>query len=413
MKKFYSVIAAAALGSMISASAFTQLDRPVKRVGVNLRNIEVNDLKETPKHTRALSGVDSRAGEQIDITEFTQAVYYDYFFNWEGNTFRDIRSSCDTKIVYNGDGTYTVNGFAGYDAFNPTLYVTNDGGLAMKAGEVLYKTNAYTFILASIDDNGSGFTEGDIPFEIYSNGIATAWIGVYAINSTTGAGAGWQALLVDYVALQPNATITYKRTMNGATEDINNRVYVEFLQADPNADQESDASWDRLNVSNVTPFNSGTEVNLLMLTDDMLLTIQAIAMESQPMDELGNETGDFYMSICYTQDGNLVFDPYYVVCNVESEYDITWPHENEEFAPEAPEGWGIFSLSGYGFGLFTEAKLTLDHEGTEGISDIITDNAVNAPAAYYNFQGIQIANPVAGQAYIVKQGNQVSKQIMK
>lgn len=46
---------------------------------------------------------------------------------------------------------------------------------------------------------------------------------------------------------------------------------------------------------------------------------------------------------------------------------------------------------------------------TLGISSI--ENDANAPAVYYNMQGMQIANPVNGQLYIVKKGNKVSKII--
>lgn len=38
---------------------------------------------------------------------------------------------------------------------------------------------------------------------------------------------------------------------------------------------------------------------------------------------------------------------------------------------------------------------------------------VNAPTVYYNMQGMEISNPAAGEIYIVKKGNKVSKQIIK
>lgn len=47
-----------------------------------------------------------------------------------------------------------------------------------------------------------------------------------------------------------------------------------------------------------------------------------------------------------------------------------------------------------------------DHNGISSI-----ENDANAPAVYYNMQGMQIANPVKGQLYIVKKGNKVSKII--
>lgn len=45
-----------------------------------------------------------------------------------------------------------------------------------------------------------------------------------------------------------------------------------------------------------------------------------------------------------------------------------------------------------------------------GIENVAVD--ANAPAVYYNLNGVQVANPTSG-LYIVKQGNKVSKVIIK
>lgn len=46
---------------------------------------------------------------------------------------------------------------------------------------------------------------------------------------------------------------------------------------------------------------------------------------------------------------------------------------------------------------------------TEGVEAIESND--NAPAEYYNLQGVKVANPTSGQLYIVKQGSKVSKVI--
>ncbi len=48
---------------------------------------------------------------------------------------------------------------------------------------------------------------------------------------------------------------------------------------------------------------------------------------------------------------------------------------------------------------------------SSGISDIIVDEE-NAPAVYYNLQGVQVANPDNG-IYIVRRGNKVTKEIIR
>ena len=49
-------------------------------------------------------------------------------------------------------------------------------------------------------------------------------------------------------------------------------------------------------------------------------------------------------------------------------------------------------------------------EGTVGIDSVVAEE--NAPAVYYNLQGVKVANPENG-VYVVRQGNKVSKVLVK
>ena len=62
-------------------------------------------------------------------------------------------------------------------------------------------------------------------------------------------------------------------------------------------------------------------------------------------------------------------------------------------------GIGVYRIQEEGF------------QGTQGINDIIAAQDANAPAVYYNFQGVQVQNPESG-AYIVKRGNTVTKEFI-
>ncbi|MCC8114692.1 MAG: hypothetical protein LIP03_12040 [Bacteroidales bacterium] len=57
-----------------------------------------------------------------------------------------------------------------------------------------------------------------------------------------------------------------------------------------------------------------------------------------------------------------------------------------------------------------ETASILVYGSTEGISSVAADNAA---ATYYNLQGVEVANPVAGRVYIMRQGNKVSKVIVR
>ena len=65
--------------------------------------------------------------------------------------------------------------------------------------------------------------------------------------------------------------------------------------------------------------------------------------------------------------------------------------------------------NGYGVLAWQEAN----GEGSAGINDIIADGADNdAPAVYYNLQGVRVDNPANG-VYIVRKGNKTSKVLVK
>ncbi|MDE7125904.1 MAG: hypothetical protein K2O12_05435, partial [Muribaculaceae bacterium] len=58
---------------------------------------------------------------------------------------------------------------------------------------------------------------------------------------------------------------------------------------------------------------------------------------------------------------------------------------------------------------------TLVLPGTVGIEDIAADSedTANAPVEYFNLQGMKVSNPVSGQIYITRQGNKVTKVLVK
>ncbi len=51
-------------------------------------------------------------------------------------------------------------------------------------------------------------------------------------------------------------------------------------------------------------------------------------------------------------------------------------------------------------------------KNSDAVESIVAEDT-NAPVEYYNLQGVRVANPAAGNLYIVRQGNKVSKQIIK
>ncbi len=63
---------------------------------------------------------------------------------------------------------------------------------------------------------------------------------------------------------------------------------------------------------------------------------------------------------------------------------------------------------------FADFKLEYFDTNYGGVDNVIADEAIdeNAPVEYYNLQGVRVADPANG-LYIVKQGNKISKQIIR
>lgn len=56
--------------------------------------------------------------------------------------------------------------------------------------------------------------------------------------------------------------------------------------------------------------------------------------------------------------------------------------------------------------------ITYNFTNSDGVNDIITEDA-DAPAVYYNMQGVRVANPAAGNLYIKVQGSKATKVLVK
>lgn len=66
--------------------------------------------------------------------------------------------------------------------------------------------------------------------------------------------------------------------------------------------------------------------------------------------------------------------------------------------------------NGQELGYFTNTTITFG--GTGAINEVAVDNN-NAPVEYFNLQGVRVNEPVAGQIVIRRQGNEVSKLLVK
>lgn len=439
MKGFYAFAAAVAVGSLMSASAFVQKQfAPQPSVETHVlhqgKPVQIAPADARIPGKKAQKAVSRAEEEGYDFTKFQCQTYLDFFCNsyQDGNYLylnpedEWIWSSANVEIVEE-DGHWYMKGLFGEEIFNPEITVS-ETGISIELGQMLYTSDSYSYYLylVSGDDEGNILMEGSLDFNLYTNALEIeSELGVYAVKKSTGQGAGYYSLGFFNIWWEPNATLTYTQTYEDeygnvvATNEISNRVYCEY---DPEAYEEETEYGtviaDVLTISNVTPFNAGFMVDFLVL-DDYAAAMNAVAFPSQYTNS-GTETGDYYVCAYFEEDGTFYYTNEIVEGKLAEDYTtFEFPYSFPDGAITNYTGWSLIAMdSGYYMGDLTAATLTFDYPINEerpdsGINSVIADNNSNAPAEYYNLQGVKVANPEAGQVYILKQGTKAVKTIIR
>lgn len=117
-----------------------------------------------------------------------------------------------------------------------------------------------------------------------------------------------------------------------------------------------------------------------------------------------NETDDWYTRDGFERQAAAVFVNNPDLYRNYVEFDLTTPAKvwvGIKKDANAPQ---------YYWNPFNDFTIEKYVEGGSGVAEIVVDE--NAPVEYYNLQGIRVANPENG-LYIVKQGNKVTKRVIK
>lgn len=165
---------------------------------------------------------------------------------------------------------------------------------------------------------------------------------------------------------------------------------------------------DAMELYNLTP--NATGYILIDATDPLCVLVQPLVGSGYGYDQGGvaDELSVFNMEAMMVRNGYTTEDVYYEYGGNDEEASymdedtIYMLHIRFAFAssPLSIYGWnGIEMIPG---------TLTLDSAGVEGV-----EFDENAPVKYYNFQGVEIANPTKGQLVIKTQGSKAQKMIAK
>lgn len=425
MKKIYALIAVATAGVM-SASAFTAFEGGKKEPHM-LRSaseiVKAPNLKDAKTFT--LNGF-SRA-EEVEvnaelINSFNQGICYLNANNWQDENggdveeFRNIQSCYETEIEATADlSKIYIKKYVGIDCVNDGIelvYNAETHKYDMELGQVFYVSQSYGNTALAIYNADTKKLEktGKVSFTLYSNALVLdydSWL--YAVITVNGKDSYFSDITIaDFRVFQPNATLSYAWTQpkDDAVKDINKDVLFEVSEPDP----EDPNDLGGFLVSNVMPFEDGLVTyfdNVELKTGDVVIMYNGKPISASGYVDANTRTGDFYMAMLNESTSTYTND-------VFAEYDLTtetfkWQSIPEIFAADyvGYDAWYTTSTNGYTYGQMTQATVAKKNGGISAVEA----EAVEGPAEYYNLQGMKVANPAAGQIYIVKEGSKVSKRV--
>lgn len=428
MKKIYALMAVTLAGVM-SASAFTAFEGGKKEQPrmpfPASQAVKAPNLKDAKTFT--LNGF-SRAEEEVEvnaelINSFNQGLYFLYqnnFFDENGQEvekFRNVQTCAETVLEATQDlSKIYLKSLMGFECMGDGLelnYNAETRKYDMELGQDFLQSNSgANFVIGTLDKSGVHKT-GTVSFQLYANGLVCEY-DQWLVGVLTQGGKDnvyIDLACADLRILQPNATLSYAWTQpkDGAVKDINKDVLFEIYEPDP----EDPNDLGGFLISNVMPFEDGLVTyfdNTELATKDIVIMYNGAPVNASVNVSENEMSGDFIMysySAEAQQYAEYVFADYDLVTET-----FKWPVLPEVLATEFADfagftSWTTHSINNYTNGTMSQATIT---KKPTSISAVEAE-AVEGPAEYYNLQGMKVANPAAGQIYIVKEGSKVSKRV--
>ncbi len=418
MKKIYALLAGAMIASGVSAANLEKAPRLSMENAKVVGKLDGTALKKVADKKEVLSRADE---SEAPALSGDYMICYTNYSKTYGNTTR--MSPSNVLAPTGNEGEYKFETFIFSDVsmtgnlhYEPEFWTDESGKLvgewvlSIPVGE----TSEPLFYEDLSDYSRYGFTNNE-PIYFYFAGIDGSDIGYYT-NDTYDfvVRDGW--LISPYVDGVGFAMASrFIPNVGGITFGA---AYIDLFTALPNAHGTAvEESADEYGnpVSEAIEFPMYTET----YEEDGLLFWFVKGFCGWPgavMFVLSQEDAMAYtenMPLTVIQDTEL-----FMIQNDEStEVYLDVTPENEGNTVLSTELIGLQDTDGGLWVIYSDVNVTLDYnvwtgEGNAGVKNPTVED-VNAPTVYYNMQGMQITNPTAGQLYIVKKGDKVSKQIIK
>lgn len=424
MKKIYALLAGVMVASGISAATLEKAPRLSMEDATVVGRLEGAALKTVADQTKkVLSRADETEVPEVVGDYLLCYTYYTYNSNTKASSTTTRMAPTNNLVPTENEGEYKFETFIFSDVsrnanlyYDPEFWKDSQGNwvgewiLSIPVGETsepLFYDDLSDFAAYGFTDNepiyfylatgGSGqkvqyYVDEAFEFVVrdgwllapYKDGVGMAM----ASRFTDNGGITWGSAYIDFFAAIPNATGT--ATEEGVDEDGN--TVTEEIEFPMYTETFEDENGSFLYMRGFCGWPG--EIYFLLnqeeeyaYTNNMILTV--VQDYDLYMTQDG-ETTDVLMHVTPETTGNTVL---------------------------STEVIGLLETSSESLlALYNNVVVNLNYNIWTGELDGVQNAEIeeaNAPAVYYNLQGMKVANPVEGQVYIVKQGNKVNKQVIR
>lgn len=418
MKKIYALLAGAMIVSGVSAATLEKTPKLSMENAKVVGQLDGAALKKVADKKKVMSRADE---SEIPAVAGDYMICYTNYSKTNGNTTR--MSPANSLVPTDKEGEYKFETFIFSDVsmaanlhYDPEFWPDENGNpvgewvLSVPVGE----TSEPIFYEDLSDYSRYGFTNNE-PIYLYLAGIDNKGEIGYYTNDTYEfvVRDGWLYSPYDDVVGFGMAS-RFIPNVGGITFGA---AYVDLFTALPNAHGTAvEEAADEYG----NPYSE--EIEFPMYTE----TYEEDGMQFWFVKGFCGWPGDVFFAL--SQSEAMAYTVNQVLTKI-NDYDLFMIQDEEStevYMSVTPENTGKTVLSTEVVGLqdtdgdlwvvYSDIVVTLDYNVWTG--EILgvknpTVEDVNAPAVYYNMQGMQVANPNAGQLYIVKKGDKVSKQIIK
>ncbi|MGN0223328.1 MAG: hypothetical protein ACI4AM_04800 [Muribaculaceae bacterium] len=414
MKKIYTLFAAAAVAMSATAAVPVSAEMPaLKGRDFTPAVMPAGKIQFTTENSNRMHKAPAKASVAAAPQDL-EALYLQDVYSMVDGWY----SASLNELVYEADGTFTINGFA-YEAASLT-----NGVWDQAAGTITFQPQNCTFSLEdgtevtfyfstfrwSWDDENYVANDEPMVFTAYpedreifykgdldSEGYIDSFIGV--IYEIQGQQSEW-----DYYYIADLNEVNSFMQFSYLAEETDTELtdIVAYIYTSIDSENFYCDNMFGVNFGYPVPFAVNASTNTATVTNGLV---------AEQQDSKGNVYQFYLYDLVEGADG-LDFDDTVVDFQIMMQDGMTLLYAPYTACLDANGNYTLIpNVVAYNMIVVYQGDLIADMAGVEDIR-IDTDNT-NAPVEYFNLQGQRVANPAAGQVYIRRQGSEATKVLVR